>query len=108
MVDLRPHLVALGVVEASRTLVGEGDVRCPPQWKASALGAEDHELEAETPAIVRDEMSRVVPPLREPMMRTVVTRKGDRQWIVRSRALRRARRGLRTDDRPIRQDRPAR
>ena len=65
MVDLRPHLVALGVVEASRTLVGEGDVRCPPQWKASALGAEDHELEAETPAIVPYLVldGRIVPPI---------------------------------------------
>jgi hypothetical protein len=107
MVDLRPHFVALGVVEAPCALVREGDVRCPPKWKASALGAEDHELEAEAPAIVGDEMSRVVPPLGEPVMRTVVTGKGDRQWIVRSRALRRARRGLRTDRRPIRQDRPA-
>src|SRR5215203_6599500 len=61
-IHLRSNLRSLVVVEALACLVGKCEVRCPGNGKAAAFGAEDHELEAELPSVVRPQVARVVPP----------------------------------------------
>ena len=82
VVDVRTELGALRVQKSSTLLVGERQMGGPAHREGASLSAEDDEFESE--AIARRDVAQVtgvVPPLGQPVMRGVVGRKRDRLRI---------------------------
>ena len=70
-------------MEAIALLVGEGEMRGPGRREGTALGTEDHELEAVSlrvelvAAVPHGEVAGVVPPLGQSIVWSVVARQDD-------------------------------